>query len=372
MEFIPANSAKRPMSDVASIQYLRGIAAMMVVLAHANDLPLLGGGHRVFRDVGWSGVDLFFVISGFVMTYTSASHSYTRRQFLLRRIARIAPLYWVMTFLTAILAISMPSLFLHTSFRWDEFAASLVFLPYKNSGNGGVEPLLKLGWTLNYEMFFYLCFAILIGIASWRRVALLSLMFGILTVVSVALRPPYPPMIFYGNPVTFEFVLGCAVGTAYLKGWLSHIPLQVSLVLGLSGLALLIAGSIVDDQLHSRELFRGIPSAIVVFSCIAVEGRALFKNQWLHKLGDATYSIYLTHLFTLLGLRWTFVHFGLLQTDLSIWLFIFLVTGVSATIGLVTYTYFEVKLTKLASAVLLHPGFLVIRTPIGWRKPKLD
>jgi exopolysaccharide production protein ExoZ len=328
---------------------------MMVVFAHAIEQPQIGGVHRMLRDVGWSGVDLFFVISGFVMTYTVASHSYTRKQFLLRRIARIAPLYWLMTLLTSILAITMPALFLRTRFTWDAFVASLAFVPYPNPGSGSVAPLLKLGWTLNYEMFFYLCFALMIHISPWRRSVLLGLFFATVAFISIKfqLRPSF--IIFYGNPLTIEFILGCMLGTVYLQGLLARVPLLISSVVSFAGLALLVAGSVLDDQLHMREILRGIPCAMIICGCLAAERRTSFMSASLHKLGDATYSIYLTHLFVVLGLRWVALHLHLMQTEASIWFFIFVSMFVSAVVGIETHTNFERKLTKWANALLLHP-----------------
>ncbi len=120
----------------------------MVVFAHANE-QFMTGMHRAWRDIGWSGVDLFFVISGFVMTYTVAKHDYSRKDFLLHRVARIVPMYWATTFATAILVVIAPSMFQTTHFGLSNFLQSLVFIPARDPVDGAITPLLHLGWTLN-------------------------------------------------------------------------------------------------------------------------------------------------------------------------------------------------------------------------------
>jgi peptidoglycan/LPS O-acetylase OafA/YrhL len=331
--------------EVVSIQYLRGIAAMMVVFAHAN-AQFLSPTHLLLRNIGWSGVDLFFVISGFVMTYIIAAKPMTAGDFLRRRIVRIAPLYWLMTGVTAALIVSLPALFTHSRFTWLEFATSLLFIPFRNSGSGEIAPILKLGWTLNYEMFFYLCFGALILLRPWRRTVALCCIFGTFVIVErLAASQNLTMLEFYGSAITFEFLFGCVVGCLYISGYVSRLQIPAATMLTVVGLVALIVGSLTPDLGH-RELERGIPAAITVIGVLAIEQRVTLASKWLHVLGDATYSIYLTHLYVVMAL----FHFvrdvpvnGLISYVLPL-----LAVVVCAGFGTLIYTFAEQRLIAVA------------------------
>ena len=107
---------------------------------------------------GAAGVDIFFVVSGFIMVVTTMKRDMAPGEFLLHRIARIVPVYWVVTIL--LFAIVMygfkPVGIMRMQPDW--LAKSLLFIPFDRDGR--VEPIISVGWTLNYEMFFYLLFAL--------------------------------------------------------------------------------------------------------------------------------------------------------------------------------------------------------------------
>ena len=155
------------MAQIRSIQALRAIAALLVTLGHleheAASLPAATTGYApILVDLTGAGVDLFFVISGFVMVYASHDLFATpdaARRFLTRRIARIVPIYWLVT--TLFLAIMAASHVLSSAPpTWSEIAKSYLFVPYMPHGGEVMQPVYKLGWTLNYEMFFYAVFAL--------------------------------------------------------------------------------------------------------------------------------------------------------------------------------------------------------------------
>ncbi|SPJ16831.1 putative Exopolysaccharide production protein ExoZ [Burkholderiales bacterium] len=314
---------------------------MMVVFAHANEQFMIGL-HRAWRNIGWSGVDLFFVISGFVMTYTAAKHAYTQWGFLRRRLARIVPMYWLMTALTAVIAIAAPGILRTTRFSPDSFIRSLLFLP------GDSPPLLHLGWTLNYEMFFYVGFTIFLGLSSWPRIVALATLFVGLVAIVEFFHPTFDALVFYGNPVTFEFLFGCLIGAAYLDRRLARVPLGASLVLLVLGLGLMVLGGINDDALLHRAALRGIPAAIVAFSILSIEQGIPFRNRWLHKLGDATFSIYLTHIFVVMGLRRLWLEENLPTTGIAVYAYVAICVSIAAATGVVAYETIEVRLTKVA------------------------
>ncbi|HEY5046717.1 MAG TPA: acyltransferase [Rhizomicrobium sp.] len=339
-------------SDVVPIQYLRGIAAMMVVFAHASGQFMFVT--PALCDAGVSGVDLFFVISGFVMTYTAATHDYGWRQFLVRRVVRIVPFYYVMTIVTAALALALPMLFLTTRFTWDSFLASLLFVPYPAPGESVIAPILHLGWTLNFEMFFYVLFAALIWLAPWKRAGVLGAIFLGLFFCERLLHSTFAPLAFYGNPVTLEFAFGCVIGAAYVDGRFARIPAIVSISAAALALTLLTIGSIIDDPPGQRELWRGLPAAILVCAWLSADRTMPFRNAALHRLGDATYSIYLTHIFVVMALRRVWIVFHLNHSSIAIFAFVLLSMAFAAVIGIAVYERIETRLTRFAKRALVH------------------
>jgi exopolysaccharide production protein ExoZ len=164
-------------NDIGAIQYLRAVAALLVVFHHAlNQFPEIAT--RIPIDTGASGVDVFFVISGFVMTYTTRTNEYRPAGFLLRRAVRIIPLYWSMTLFVAALLLVAPTFVRHSKFSFEDLFLSLLFIPHANAGEpDSLSPMVKLGWTLNYEAFFYVVFAAVIALSGLRRTAALATVF---------------------------------------------------------------------------------------------------------------------------------------------------------------------------------------------------
>ncbi len=150
---------------VVSIQYLRALAAILVVVQHANSGPI----HLDIVSPGLAtfGVDLFFVISGYIMWTTTTETARTPPQFWLARIVRIVPLYWGFTTLYVAISILHPAALEHPSTNLVFIVKSYAFVPAIHPVEGGISPIYSLGWTLNFEMFFYLIFGIALIIRHW-------------------------------------------------------------------------------------------------------------------------------------------------------------------------------------------------------------
>jgi exopolysaccharide production protein ExoZ len=142
------------MAEYKSLQILRAVAATSVVYFHIGRSPLapIPSPIAVF---GSFGVDIFFVISGFVMAMVVAN-GHSARSFAIGRLTRIVPLYWILTTCLLLLAAVKPDLLIATTANLPNYLKSLFFIPYFKE-NGSLTPMLAVGWTLNYEMFFYLC-----------------------------------------------------------------------------------------------------------------------------------------------------------------------------------------------------------------------
>jgi exopolysaccharide production protein ExoZ len=294
--------------QLIGVQYLRAIAALMVAYFHSliqfpEYRPFLS--RYLFADAHLAnGVDLFFVISGFIMLVSS------RRalpgDFFVRRIIRIVPLYWTLTTVLALILLWHPALFRSTVMGTGYFAKSLLFVPYANPGqHGEMFPLLVPGWSLNFEMFFYAIFACALFAPLNRRVVLTGAIFTILVGLGYLLRNAAfgAEINFFTDIRLFEFLFGMAIAHFYIAGRL-RFPAGMSLVFVLGGFLALLAGF---PMLHLARgstlqvlLENELPAAALVLGIVSLEAkRGLLKLPFLAFLGDASYSMYLSHIFSL-------------------------------------------------------------------------
>lgn len=279
-----------------SVQYLRAAAALAVLLYHISALSQETWALDPERIdyVGAAGVDLFFVISGFVMAMIVARPGdFDGGQFWIRRIARVVPAYWVVTIAVFVLVWVMPQLFKATTTDLQTLLVSLSFVAL-DRGNGDTGPLLLVGWTLNYEMFFYAIVALAAGLFSDRRLVWASGIIIALVGLGQLASPANPTLVFYTDPILLEFVLGILV----FKTWNKTCEAGQSF----SPWAVLAAGSIlliiqwerpVGDM---RTLFWGVPAAAMLYGAL---GALTFRSTLLARLGDWSYALYLTHIFVI-------------------------------------------------------------------------
>jgi len=286
-----------------NVQGLRALAASLVVLHHIGttdgiETHYLPGAGPIFgwlRNSGAAGVDLFFVISGFIMMTTSwRSFGATgaSAKFFLRRVVRIYPPYWLV--LIPLLAVYLIAPAHFTGFHpvHPDLVASFLLLP----SLGG--QLLFVAWTLVFEMYFYAVFAPLLLLRQRFVVPALGL-WAIAEAVLFATchNSANPYLAFLGEPLPFEFLFGCGVGLLYVKGAL-HAPFTL-LAAGVAafGAALLGSEFVPRDLVNLERVFLfGIPAALLVYAVVAVETkRGLAVPAALVAVGDASYAMYLWH-----------------------------------------------------------------------------
>lgn len=281
-----------------SVQYLRAVAATLVVIAHAGAHPL-SDSFYVLDRFGQLGVTLFFVISGFIMVAITGTGRVAPVDFLRRRVIRLVPLYWAFTTLAAVLALVAPSLFKSTVFTVPHYLQSLLFIPHAAPGTGSASPLLSLGWTLNYEMFFYVCFAACAFFVATTRVAVLTVAFGALCVFGLVFRPTGVALQFYANPSLLAFVAGMWVGLAHVHGRIAALP-RASMWAGaaIAVLGLIVAFAIDREPGEHATSFVALVVFAVAVVTVGQRGEALWP-RWrvLELLGDASYATYLVHMF---------------------------------------------------------------------------
>jgi exopolysaccharide production protein ExoZ len=289
-----------------NLQILRFVAAAMV-LAHHLLLelrsPRLSAPLVDPTGVEWStGVDVFFLVSGFIIYYLThrrfAEPGYPV-QFLRRRFIRVVPLYWLFTSVMIAVILSTGGLVAHTDLGLGRVVSSYLFWPWSRA-DGESYPILGLGWTLNYEMLFYVSYTAALCLP--RRLALVGLgaVFVGAAIVGRFLPPSWVAVRFWTNPMILEFPLGMALAMTYLKG--VRLPLWASLILVVAGLAL----SSVLTRLFGvgdgeRLVWGGAPAVLIAAGIMLAPSPngASWLTRVLVLCGGASYALYLTHMFTL-------------------------------------------------------------------------
>ena len=277
-------------SDFQSIQYLRGLAALGVLLFHASQ--------RAGADfgAGAAGVDVFFVISGFIMWTVSARRATGPGDFLRRRAGRIAPLYWTGTLLVVGLDLLRPSLFPNMRLDAPHVVQSLLFLPHRDP-TGDIAPVIVPGWTLNYEAFFYIVFAFTLLLPVGRRTWALTAALGGLCLFGLLLpHGRWAAVDTYSDPLILEFVAGAWLAKAAAAGRLGG-PVAAWAAIGV-GLAILAAVAVTGPDVRgwARLVYWGLPALLIVWGALSLEGAGRMPVfAPLKLLGDGSYSIYLAH-----------------------------------------------------------------------------
>ncbi|MDR7145315.1 acyltransferase [Rhizobium sp. BE258] len=270
------------MQQINTVQYLRGLAALGVLIFHVSERYNLG------FDIGAAGVDLFFVISGVIMWVTTDRSRVTPEAFISRRIRRVVPLYWLVTAVTFVALCLKPDFFFEHDGSWHNLFYSLAFLP---SPETGLHPVVVQGWTLTYEMGFYLIFAAtLVFKGTVRLLSAIAVLTG-LVVVSTMTSSPY--LAIAGNPVILEFGAGLLIGFAWCRSHL--LSVSVATTVALCAVVTIAVSPYLAGDIH-RALKFGLPAALLVYAMVSLEGvlaRHPFKPLLL--LGNASYSLYLWH-----------------------------------------------------------------------------
>jgi exopolysaccharide production protein ExoZ len=277
------------------IQILRFVAALAVVAFHALGAPPRGfevpeSAISFCLSYGGRGVDLFFVISGFVIFYATHSAKLSPAEFLRRRVERVVPLYFFVIAAVTMLAVTLPATF--GSPDWytpRHIIKSLAFVAFTD----GEMPVVYVGWSLEYEMYFYLATALLMALTRdvWRNIVVIFsalVILGQLPGVGAALGNAA----FFVDPMILEFVLGVIVGSVFVNG-------RVSWTMPVAAACAIAALLVVDPA--SRVIVSGLPAACLV-AAAAWLSRKRVDPSWperaLARLGDASYSIYLAQVET--------------------------------------------------------------------------
>ncbi|MEO1660027.1 MAG: acyltransferase [Pseudomonadota bacterium] len=272
-----------------SLQILRAIAALAVVLFHLGigwDINFGLAQTNPF-EVGANGVDMFFVISGFIICYASVG-TQSSIEFLKKRAFRILPLYYALTLGLFLIAIITPQLLNSTEANVWHLIKSFTFIPYENSG-GLVQPILFLGWTLNFEMFFYLLFALCIRLH--HREIVVTLIVMAIAALGYFIHFGHVVPDFFSRSIILNFAWGVGVFLIY-----QHRPYWIEKLYGVwIPAALFILAQFFWDIPISAEFAIGVPTALILASLLPAKQIEGPIGKVGNMVGDASYSLYLIH-----------------------------------------------------------------------------
>lgn len=355
-------------NKIESIQILRGLAALAVVLFHYRFYLVPDGADRTVPDslFGWGGigVDLFFVISGFIMVYVTDGKGYglkTSASFIVNRLIRIVPMYYLIL-LVAFLTGGAMSTF-HYADKVDNLISALTFRPYLQSPAPlyiDSSGMYNVRWTLNYEIYFYMAFSLCLLVKP--RLIALAFWFALPVVVVYYLKGEFTlsakgyafDSVFarlLTNPIILEFGFGALAGFVYKKvshyveGKSALVPLLIATAIGMA---------ISTKELTAYNLLSGIAFSVLVLT-FALYSNVVTRSfpQFLITLGNISFSLYLIHN-PLAGFISGKVEKLLPGSMHGVPGFVALLT-MSILVAYLTHHYIEVKLTQFLRKKL-HTG----------------
>ena len=325
-----------------NLHFLRALAALSVVYFHITSTA----GLDLAWDVGSRGVDVFFVISGFIIAYIGSKKP---EHFFVRRLIRIVPFYWAATLVVFAAATLLPQFFRSTDASLQHLVPSLLFFPHLST-SGEVQPTLILGWSLNFEMYFYVLFALALLVSTRWAPILCVAVIAMVVATGKLVGPVSTAFDFYARTTSLEFCYG--IGVYYVLAWCERRKARLAdsaafkLVVPLALIASVVALVLLEKHLKDdvpRYLAGGIPAAVIVLSALLLERiLGIFSRSrlaWL--LGEASYVIYLIHPYIVFGvLRLLLPRMG----ELSLAMDVIVIAGLIAltsTIGIAIHLLFE-------------------------------
>lgn len=346
------------------IQVLRALAALLVVFGHAQHeaLQISQRTGQVFSVVHYPfdlGVHIFFVISGFVIVLTSwkLPQGFVGAQFFWqRRFVRVVPLYWFYTSFMIVALFAFPHAIQTAAVDWGHFLKSYLFIPHIRPA-GDVKPVLSLGWTLNYEMFFYVVFGFLLLLP--RRLCLSALygLFAILVIAGFWIPEDMIILHFWTRPIIFEFVIGAMIAHfACAGGSVTRMQLWVLVAAALGGIVCIQILKDTYSLYHPLNvMLKGmVGGALVALAVLPVWARALNVPKFILAIGDSSYSLYLAHPFVLgaMMLIWSKLWF---LNGISLWVYVACVVVACLLGAYISYLLVEKPVLSLARRWLKNP-----------------
>lgn len=325
---------------IYSVQYMRAIAALMVVIHHAAwKGSQLGGDPLHWFHIGGAGVDLFFIISGYIMCHTTESKPDIRLiDFLKARFFRIIPLYWILTTLALIIFLITPEK-VNSSGGTTSIINSYTLFPTNE------KYLIQNGWTLSYEFYFYILFSTGLIIKSKARYFAPIFLISLFVALGILATEKEFILKFFTNPLLLEFVFGiiCYYIFKYIK-----IGSVTGIFTILISIFMMVCVNIFSPDLH-RVIKYGLP-ALLFFAGMSSMEKFFIKNnknfvfKIMQGIGNSSYSLYLFHPFSLAIFSSLLVKLTLNKFD---YLFVSLLIISSVCSSHLVYIFLERRLLKL-------------------------
>lgn len=300
---------------------------MMVVFLHTMAKSENSGMYDNFFHVGSSGVDLFFIISGYIIVYITENRKPSPRYFIVSRVERVYPTYLIVTLAALCVYIVAPSMI--NASGDTSLIMSFFYIPIEDH-----LMLVQVGWTLIYEMFFYFIFFLSMIINFKNRIAICSIFIVIIALTFNKFE--IYQLKYLSNTIIVEFIYGML--SFHIIKKINNIKLSLFMIaLGLISLY------IYRDTFSDRFIYYGIPMLLLFMGVVSIEvnNKVKIESKLLKLLGDASYSIYLTHLFSI-GIAF------LIFRKLNIEPILFVLTSIllSAIGGVIYYLIIEKNIMK--------------------------
>lgn len=369
-------------SKLNSIQVLRGIAALYVTIYHLKDvMPKDAAFRKEFEFIfasGPAGVSLFFVISGFIMVFITRNTVASGRnilRFIAKRLIRIWPAYAVITIAYCLLHSRLTP-----NPEWpSELLRSLLFIPLANTPAPFYGyAVLNVGWSLNYEIYFYLLIAVSMLFSRLRWYAFFLMIavtlvaiptyYGVFTLKADKMEDlgsPYLNMVT--NPIIWNFVCGVLLGLAYYnRAFYEWIRAFLSWNMMAPTLLSLAIWQFLSGFLGGFGPFEWGLGSVTVFAVFVFHYQERIQKfpSWLVRLGDMSFSIYLLHVPIVVGLGFLFRKLGFPVYGEGTAMF-FLSVAVTLIASHLSYEYLEVRLTSYLGQLLHARKRVTVKEPVS-------
>lgn len=343
---------------IQNIQTLRAVFALLVITGHLEVLYTYMGLVDPKHTIDGVATDGFLVVSAFVIIFSSLRKPTSGADFLGRRFARLVPFYWAITLFVAALDLLMPALFQSTHITAETLSKSLLFIPFVKHGEF-VAPIVFVGWTMNYIVFFLALHATnlyLFGRRAWMATA--GVLAG-LAVYGFIAQPTDVVVKFFTGPRQLSFALGALMAGVWnarpvvpkIKHNLSLRAIAVGLMI--AGVSIRIGQQIWFPHIDLRYVGPFMSSCVVLGALMLESNGDVHKGKVRDRIAEATFSIYLTHYFITQAAQKAVIHFDIHNMALLVAMLVAAYVG-SVILGLLVCQWVEKPLDK------------VVRD--GWRK----
>jgi exopolysaccharide production protein ExoZ len=344
---------------IHNIQGLRAIAVLLVLFSHLFRIEEKYSSNRILPDFflsGVSGVDLFFVISGFIMVVTTTGkfgYWGNSFKFIYNRATRIFPPYLFYTLIVLTIAALMPG-WVNSGADYD-LLSSLLLFPSDSA------PLLAVGWTLIHEMYFYYVFLFFI-LFSEKFLLPFLFIWGMIVVCAnqvLTLDSPLFTLIF--SPLTLEFIFGAFLAL-YCRINPPKIGIYGSIGLLFASFTLIFLGADYFQAINNaqpsgfwRVLIFGLPAVVILYVIVNLESKNIKFPDWVMKIGDSSYSTYLTHVLVLSALGRIWMYFSV-DSDLYNVVAMLILVVSCLIYGWLSYIFLEKNMLKASRRLYRNVG----------------